>query len=48
MQKNKAGTELQGQGKEVYFQVIFPCNVEQSGLLFVGKSTASKAQALSP
>ena len=24
MQKNKRGTELQGQGREVYFQVIFP------------------------
>ena len=36
MQKNKTGTELQGQGREVYFQVIVPCNAELSGLLFMG------------
>ena len=33
---------MQGQGREVYFQVIFPCHVEQSGLLFVGKSTEAR------
>lgn len=47
MQKNKTGTELQGQGREVYFQVIFPGNAEQLGLLFAGNSTASETQAVS-
>lgn len=30
--------ELQGQEREVYFQVILPFNAEQSGLLFMDNS----------
>lgn len=46
-EQNKMRTELQGQEREGYFQMVFPFSAEQSGLLFMDNSMAGKSQALS-